>query len=109
MAEEFFDSKTYEQNIADSDTLKRLLRNRNFIAKQINQVMTMYGGEVSPLTLIRGLEYWLSENQEVSQAIERVYPSNAVRRRCLLHHYAIFVYAMAFELKIMEEFGSEQK
>jgi len=108
MSEEFFDSKQYGQIIARSEALKRLLQNRKFITEQMDQAMTMCHGKATPLALIRALEYWLEDNQEVSEAIERL-GLQTIKRRCLLHYYAIYVYAMAYELKVMEEFGRKSE
>jgi len=106
MSEEFFDSKRYETNIVDS-RLNDFLDDKDFVKEQIGKVMTMLGGEVSPLTLIRGLRYWLGENQEVTEALERLYPSNTIRRKCLLHYYAICVYAMAIRFRLLGGMSDE--
>lgn len=82
--------------------LNRFLHNKDFVREQIDTVMTSHGGKVSPLALIRGLEHWLGENMEIVDAVERIYPSNTIRKRCLLHYYAIYVYAMAIRFKLLE-------
>lgn len=102
MSETVLDGMRWKDVIGQSESLKRILRNSDFLRKQIRNAFSRYKGAdaLDPIRLFKTIENTLELEDEIRDAIGAV-TNGSTEFKSLLHWFSFLVYLKARELNLM--------